>query len=218
MSLFPYGHISGMFIQAAPEEIANCLTKWGNEKLVGRSTSADRRRMTLDRAWEYLSERTWHPDRGFLIDAGRLWTAFFDNHRDEYLAQAEFYVLSKRLLTTTCFFSFNDAIDSTNRGSAQFCLNRFVGGQVQERQVILYKENPWVFHQSGISMQFEDIKSYSNNNTENRLSPEILKDYGRALNISFWDPDFYGQNVIMLNWNTKATLSGDEAIDTIANL
>lgn len=114
MSLIPNGHRSGMFIRANPVSVADCLVSWGSEYPVNRFTTARRELMPLERAWESLEERHFQPDRGLLIPLPQNWTGFFDNHRDEFLAQAELYVLCKRLQTETCFFSYDHRDDSPN--------------------------------------------------------------------------------------------------------
>jgi hypothetical protein len=183
--------------------------------------TAMRVEMSLQQAWESVKERAFTPDRGFLISVGDSWTAFFNNHRDEYLAQAELYVLCERLEADTCFFSLDDRGDSIYRGSGHFCYNRFQGGTVQERRVLLYKEDeeePWIFQQSGAPLPIELTDTYALPDPRDRMSAGLLRTYGQALGIPFWDPNAYGRDVILLRWSTKSTLSDAEVRDILLEI
>lgn len=210
MSLLPHGHRSGMFIQAPVDVVMGCLVTWGNEDKVNRYTTGERKQLSLERAWEYVEERKADPDRGLLIPVGA-WTAFFDNQNCEWLAAAELYVLCERLRVDTCFFSHNDQANSQHCGSGQFNHCRYVGGHfpVKERQVMLLKESGWRFQQTGDPLPFEDMVAYQRPKKRDRMNPDILRAYGAALSIPFWDPGAYGPNVAVLRWGTKPTGSAD---------
>src|SRR5687767_4725704 len=101
MSLFPDGRQVGLFVKAPLVDVADCLVQWGNEPKVGRATVAEYRPTAgLKTGWEFVSQRAFIPYRAFLVDAGE-WTAFFDNHSREFLAQAELYGLCDRLAADT---------------------------------------------------------------------------------------------------------------------
>ena len=212
MSLFPNGHHSGMFVRASVDAVANCLVKWGNEELVSRFTTAEPKRMSLEEAWHHVEMRDFQPDRGFLITVSGGWSAFFDNHRDEYLAQAELYVISERLKTETCFFFLDDRPESIYRGTAHFSFDWFVGGDVPvgQRQVLLLKEDSWSLQQSGTPLPFEETDAYRVPDYREQVKSELLRSYGAALGIPFWDPEAYGRDVYLLRWNTGPTTSAQK--------
>ena len=214
MSLLPHGRQSGMFIRAPVTRVSRCLLYWGNEETGNRFTTGESKRLTLQQAWEYLAERKFNPDRAVLVPLGD-WTAFVDNHPYEFLAAAELHVLCDRLRVDTCFFRFDDAPGTEHRGSAQFNYSRYVeGGEfpVKERQVMLLNEGGWKFQPSGDPLPFERLDLYALPKKRDRLTPDVLRAYGEALGIPFWDPAAYGQDVVLLRWGEKpATPAGAAA-------
>lgn len=220
MSLFPHGHRSGMFIQAPVDIVADCLVAWGNEEIVGRSTTAERKQLSLEEAWEWVGERKVPPDRGFLIPIAG-WTAFFDNNKYEWLAAAKLYVLCKRLRVDTCFFSYDDQPETEHCGSAQFNFCRYVAGgefPVKERQVLLLKESGWKFQESGDALPFEKVDGYAARKKRDRLNADVLRAYGEALDIPFWDADAYGQDVRLLKWGKHTAADTDSTLRKIMKI
>jgi len=133
--------------------------------------------------WEFVSRRAFMPYRAFLISAGE-WTAFFDNHSREFLAQAELYVLCDRLAADTCFFGCDNE-------SAHFCFDHKDGAEVKERQVMVYFEDHWVFSEQGEPLPFEDLTAYKRPRKKERLTPEILQagesaEFGRDICLLRW--------------------------------
>jgi hypothetical protein len=196
MSTLPYGLDAGSFIKAPLQAVADCLVAWGNEERVHRRTRAQSSRIPPQEALELLKPRDFNPDRAIIMKGPGSWTAFFDNHRDQGMAVAELFILCQRLKTDSCFFLFNDD------GSAQFYVNRFAEG-VRSRQVLLYKESGWIFEQSGEPLEFEEVARYALPKKRDRLTPELLRKYGEALGINFWDPAAYGNEMFFLNWSNK---------------
>ncbi len=89
MALFPLGHCSGLLVKSTLKDVARWLTSWGNEYPVNRGTISERDRMCLEDAWKHVDTRQFQPNRAFIVPVGRQWTGFFDNHSDEFLAQAD---------------------------------------------------------------------------------------------------------------------------------
>ena len=221
MSLFPQGHQSGMFIQAPTDVVADCLVAWGNEEMVDRSNlTAASTKLRLEQAWEYVNERKARPDRAVLIPISG-WTAYFDNQKYEWLAGSELFVLCERLRVNTCFFSYDDDPDTEHRGSAQFNHYRYRGSgdfPVIKRQVMLLNESGWKFQQWGDPLPFENVDGYAHRKKRDRLNPDVLRAYGEALGIPFWDPDAYGQNVVMLKWGHQPAGDTDSALKKIMKI
>lgn len=183
MSLLPYGHQGGMFIEARIDAVTECLVRWGNEEKVNIGTHAERAKMPLEEAWQHVAQRAFTPDRAVLIPVGG-WTAFFDNHANEWLAAAELYILCERLRATTCFFLYEDRPErGEHRGSAQFNCCRYAGGEfpVRERQVTLLKENGWRFQETGDALPFERLDQYALPKKRDRLNPAVLRASARRL-------------------------------------
>lgn len=220
MSLLPHEHQSGLFIRAPLASVADFLVNWGNE--VDRGTVAERKRMPLEEAWNHVADRKpGPPTRAFLIPVEGGWTAFFDNHRYEWLAQAELFVLCEGLRTDTCFFSCNDAEDSPQRGSGHFCYYRYMGvGErpIAERQVMCHKESGWEFHQSGEPLPFEDRQAYARPKKRERLTAELMRSYGKAMNLPFWDAAAYDDEVVLLRWGDRPPPDGETTLKKLIKL
>ena len=207
MRLLPCGKQSGLFVFSRRARVLDCLVNWGNEWAVGRAHTHEEKTVSLQRAFEFLDDRKVTPDRAILIDIFGGWTAFFDNHSHEYLAQAELFVLCERLGVVTCFFSHNGDAASPQFGSSQFC--HFTptfetnGVTVQERQVMVYKESGWTFSQNGDPLPFEHVDRYASKRKKDRLDAELLREYGKAIDLPFWDEKAYGHGVSLLRWRTQ---------------
>lgn len=208
-----------MFIKAPLRTVADCLVRWGNEEVVGRHTTAEPRRVTLERAWEHVNERQFSPNRAFLIPIGE-WTAFFDNHSYEFLAQAELFVLCLKLRVATSFFSYDHDESSEQSGSSHFCYDRYEEGEfpVKEREVMVLKESGWQFVASGDPLPFEDTEAYSRRRKRDRLNADILRAYGEALGIPFWDAHAYGRDVVLLRWGETAPEDSDSTLRKIIKI
>ncbi len=207
MSLFPYRKQSGLFVFSQRRRVLDCLVDWGNESVVGRAWTYQEMACSLERGLELVDDRKFRPDRAILIDFVGGCTAFFNNHSYEYLAQSELFVLCERLSVATCFFSHNDNPTSPQCGSSHFCYFRPTfrtdDPTVYERQVMVYKENGWTFSQNGEALPFERVDRYSLRKKSDRLNAELLREYGEAIGVRFWDPEAYGKEVSLLRWNTK---------------
>jgi hypothetical protein len=191
-----------MFIRAPRDAVADCLVRWGNEERVKRGTKLIRTQMPLAEAFNHLMHLKPIPNRAFVISMVGGWTAFFNNQQYQFLAQAELYILCRRLEVDTCFFSYNDDPQSPQHGSAHFCHAQFRGGEfpVNERQVMVYKESDWVFSASGEPLPYEDLEAYVRRRKSERLDAALLRRYGEALKLPFWDVSAYCQDVALLSW------------------
>ncbi len=216
--MMPHGHHGGLFIRSSPIDVARCLSVWGNEPVVNRSTKVESAHLALEQAWKWVDDRTVHPNRALVVAVGDEWTGFFDNHLYEYVASAELYILCQRLRTESCFFGVNQRSGSPYYGSAQFCFNRSMRGEVIKRQVMAYKEDKWSFSEWGEVLPFEDVSAYKHRLIRERLTPEILRRYATALNLPYWDPEAYGRDVFLLRWNNHVGGSMEQAEKLLVDL
>lgn len=201
MTLIPHGLHSGLFIRAPLNAVADCLVTWGNEEVVNRATRAEKNHRSLEQAWKHVEERKFDPDRGVLVAMGQ-WTGFFDNHQYQWMAGAEMYVLCMRLKTDTCYFCHQLSEHPRACDSAQFTHHRFVGGEspVLVRQIQLHKDGSWKFDAVGTPLPFENLSAYEQRTKKDRLSAEMLRNYGEALGIRFWDAQSYQEEIVLLRW------------------
>ena len=196
---------SCLFVNCDALAVARCLVDWGNEEIVGRGTVSSHKEMGLGEVWRFLDERFVPPSRAVIVSMENHWSAFFNNHRDEYPPHAEPVILCKRLKATTCCFYFEDRPDAPYPGGASFTVCRFQEGRILERHVSIGKDDRWVFRQSGEPLSFEATHAYRNQDVRRRLSPELLNSYGEALGIRYWDTEGYGRDVFCLTWGAGPT-------------
>lgn len=77
-----------------------------------------------------------------------------------------------------------------------------------ERIIMAYKEDRWVFYQSGIPLSIENVELYKNRMIKNRINNDIIKDYLLKLNVNLSDIDKNVQNCMALKrieWGDKAS-------------
>jgi hypothetical protein len=199
MSLLPHNHYGGLFIKAPADAVVDCLVKWGSAPPV-RPRTAQRYRLTLEQAWALLEERKFSPDRAIVVPVAEGWTAFFDNHSHEFTPAAEQYILSLRLSTDAYWFYYDDAPDSANRRSAHFSVERR-GDPNLVRSVMLINESGWSFREHGPRLPFERADLYAQRRKHDRLNLDVLRQYGEALGLRFWDPSAYGDDIVFLKWD-----------------
>ena len=131
------------------------------------------------------------------VSCGRgIWTAYFDNHSYEFLAQADLFVLCERLAVDTCFFGSA----SDHRGT-HFCYNRNTGGEeIEERQVMVYYEGGWVFSENGVPLPFEDLTAYKCRRKKDRLTREMLLTYAQHVGVPLGESAQFGADLCLLEW------------------
>jgi hypothetical protein len=173
--------------------------------------------MPLTQARVLVSQRDFNPNSAIVVPLADSWTAFFDSHRNEWVAHAELYILCLRLRTDSYFFFHDDFEGSPNRGGSQFNACRFAG-DVKERQVMSYKDRRWCFQHGGDPLPFENLSAYALPQKRERLTADMLRDYGKSLGLSFWDPDAYGQNVAYLCWGENPPPALDSALKWILRI
>lgn len=218
MSLMPHGHQSGLFINAPLRSVSDCLVQWGKELEDG--TTAEYRNVPLSLAWSFVdNDRKVFDDRAFLIPI-RNWTAYFDNNYREFISSSHPEVLCRRLRVDTCYFSYDDRTPGME-GSAQYGHVRYQKseGSTKTRQVTVQHDGGWTFEEFGDPLPYEHLDKYKIRKKADRLNPELLRTYGQALGIPFWDESAYGREVIVLKWGrppSKDPKAGFQRIVTAA--
>lgn len=148
----------------------------------------------IRQGWEFVEARAPIPYRAFLIAAGA-WTAFFDNHTREFVAQAELFVLCEQMHVDTCFLAC--AADDCD---AHFCYFTPVDGEVIERQVMVYEEGGWIFSEQGPPQPYEDLEAYQKRRKRDRLNRQLLLEYGAAIGIPVGEHAEFGNDIWLLEW------------------
>ena len=165
--------------------------------------SAERHARHWPKRSVFVAQRVAGSNRACLVQFGAAKCAYFDNQSREALPHAELYNVVELLRTKSCFFSHDESVDPPHNGTTQFAAYQFVDGSVRQRQVSLYKDGPWKFFQTGEPLPFERLDAYQLAKKKDRLTPEILREYGKALDIPFWDEGAYQNDVVLLHWGNQ---------------
>ena len=59
-----------------------------------------------------------------------------------------------------------------------------------------YKEDGWIFYESGTPLEVENTNYYKNKLKKNRLNSTIIEEYLQKMGINLWDVDDYMDNSI----------------------
>jgi len=200
--LFPFGLKSGTFIDAPLTQVHQCLLYWASGNPADVDIRGRRLNEPFAQALQHLEPRFFNPDRAILISLANGWTVFFDNHSHHFSPASELFVLCLRLKTRTCFF-FHET-EGSQAGSSVFNHNTFAPpSMVNERMVWLGKESRWEFRAAGEPLPFENLEAYRERRIRDRLPASLLREYGQALGVAFWDPDQYTANSVLLGWQSK---------------
>jgi hypothetical protein len=207
-SLFPFGLKGGTFVHSPLPEVERCLLHWASGNPANRDIRGRRVRSSLCEALPFLEPRFFNPDRGLIIGHASGWTAFFDNHSRQFAPAAELHILALHLRTRTCFFG--SETEEEQAGSAMLEYNEFDGAAgVNTRLLWLAEEGKWRFKQVGNALPFERMEVYQAARIRDRLTPDLLREYGDKLGIRFWESEGYWDETVLLTW--KGDVPGQRA-------
>lgn len=201
MSLVPYGHASGIYVKSSLNSVAKCLDLWGKEDAVYRHYASAEMQFSLDRLFDLISNRAFTPNTAVLVEMNNGYTAFFDNQSDEFLSTAEPFVLCERLKVPVFSFSGYSNAESPHFGNYIFCGLKYTEG-VQRRHVSLIRDGSWKFTQTGQPYNFENILAYKQRKMKDRMSVELLKKYGDAVGLKYYEPSSYTNRAMALCWDS----------------
>ncbi len=191
MSLLPYDLVAGMFIKARPAVVVDRLRDWYREREVplGEREASQ----SLSQSLPFLSNRVPIPNRALVLGVGLDWTVYLDNHFRQWFAVAVMTNLTVRIQTRAMFLAFDE-----NSG-AEFIFNEYRPDGLRNRHLQVYKDvGRWHYKSWGEPCDFERTNAYSNRVVRTRLTEEMLRSYGEALGVRFWQPDVYGKHVWFL--------------------
>lgn len=189
--MIPGGLTAGLFVPRPLEVVADFLVGW--YRRLERPIACRRRAGTLSDGVSFLADRCFTPKRAFMIRATG-WTAYFDNHLHEWVDYSLLAYSAQELGTSNYYFSCKPD------GRASFNACRCSNGAAQERQIQLDHDDRWTFEATGEPLPFENLTAYQARRKRDRLTESLLRDYGRALGLPFWEPDFYGSELALLSW------------------
>ena len=70
-----------------------------------------------------------------------------------------------------------------------------------DRDILAYKEDKWVFFEKGTPLDIENTNYYKNRLVKNRLNSDIIEEYLLRLGINMWDVDGCIDNIITYEQN-----------------
>ena len=86
----------------------------------------------------------------------------------------------------------------SNESTMEYPFSRFFysNDKCVERAVMAYKEDGWIFYESGTPLEVENTNYYKNKLKKNRLNSTIIEEYLQKMGINLWDVDDYMDNSI----------------------
>lgn len=72
-----------------------------------------------------------------------------------------------------------------------------------ERKIMAYKEDKWVFYENGKPLSIENEKYYKNKIIKKRLNNDIIVEYLKKIGIDLWEIDksiIYGTTFVQKKW------------------
>jgi hypothetical protein len=181
------------FFEANAPTICNELLVWGREigivfAFQGLPDDAGRK--------TFLGTPHTPPDKAVLIPTFSGWCAYLDNDKIGGLPYSELFVLAERLHIRSVGVIIGDIAKAKRLKAPSgmvFILDDARRGEVLERSInLLYDYGRFEFHQQGQALPFEDVAAYQKRNKADRLTRQMLVNYGSFLGIKFdGSSDFY---------------------------
>ncbi len=206
------------FLETKLENALEVFLKWQSEigAPLDRHPRHERFTESLPQALARLEPLTTPPTKVLLLETRSRWTAFFDNGLRASDPESPVGHLCKIIPCKGVVI--HCAPDRSQGGDPQalriygiVSLRMFVSHQTewlnQERAIIAMNDGgSWLFSADGVAQSFEEPASYGARRIEDRFTDDMLERYCNALDIAFFDEDFYGTKAAIINTVQKLAL------------
>jgi hypothetical protein len=75
------------------------------------------------------------------------------------------------------------------------------------RHIHVLNDGPWKFFMEGGPLPFERVDRYAMKRIRDRLTPDMLDEYCRAIGVRPFDPDFYGDTAYLIEQRPRVSKS-----------
>ena len=182
----PDGSLTISYFCAPAERVFRTYVEWGRE------VGIDFQRISPVRVdWrEFLGEYVTPPNSGLLSATQGEWCAFVDNDRIGSLPFSDLVVIAERTRSRSAAFICQDLNKCRSNGApytAMFAHCDATRGTAEHRYVSVFWNGPrgggWEFDETGAPLLFEETAAYALRKKADRLTPDMLERYARALGI-----------------------------------
>lgn len=196
------------FVEASLDRVSEALVGWLRQ--LGRTTSAETRAEPFPEVLHQLEPLTfgWIP-RELLVATRSNWTAYFDcSVRGTDMTGAVPYLcrlLSCRGLPVRVVP--HDGTPDGRLGSIQFRLlgpTHTILNNIRSVAAV-HNGDRWEFVATGEPQPYEELDRYRSRRIQDRLTPEMIERYCRALGIEAFDPAFYRPEAVLVRSDAVPT-------------
>ncbi len=187
----PNGDLTISFFSAPASQVARTLVAWGRQ-VWRKSTVCS----PIPGTWyEFLGEYVTPDNRLILAPTRGEWSAFINNDRIGGMPFSELVVIPERLRERSASFVIRDLQKCRTEKrpyAAMFNFCDATRGEAVQRYVgLTWDGGNWEYHEHGSPLPFEDVEAYTRRKKADRLTPEMLVRYARALGIHLDEGDSY---------------------------
>ena len=188
------------FVEAPIDEVRAAYVRW--QRMILHSVKVRTLKLALADALRQLEPLDMGSQRVLFLSTRGTWTACFDNGAKGANPSTFVGELSQRLkrrgVACGCIpntLGRRDAGKPGTWGAVQFTL--FAPGRraflnIERSVSVINDVRGWDFNTIGTVQDFEQVERYAASRIADRLTPEMLEDYCRALGIDLFDATFYG--------------------------
>ena len=199
------------FVESPFAQFTQAFLKWQHQldEKFGTRTEHKRFRAALSEGLLGLDPLTTPSDRYLLTETRSGWNAIFANglRANDVVSPVGYLpiVLQCRGLDLTCVPDRSNVSDRNGLqvyGAVKFSirgpdqtdwLNRI-------RSVSVWNDvGGWEFEAEGEAQPYEQIENYGKRRIADRFTPEMLESYCAALGIDLFNPDFYGEQSLLVH-------------------
>lgn len=214
------GKITLSFFRAPASKVLQTLIYWGSE--VSRTITPY---FPLATPWnEFLGEYLTPNTTIILAPTRSEWCAYVDNDRIAGMPFSELLVIAERLATQSASFMISDWEYCRKRDMPYTIAFNYCDGSRGEgiqRYVCVERDcGRWQFSETGSPLAFEEIDAYKNRKKADRLTPDMLIRYARALAIHLDEGNsFYMlDRAIGLKWEWARSAALDDGVALVKQI
>ena len=187
----PEGSLTISFFSAPARAVSRELVEWGTE--VRRNVT---QHYPLPCGWaEFLGEYITPNTSIVIVPTRSDRCAYIDNDRIGGMPQSELVVIPERLKTRSISFVTGDLHRCKKENRPYAAMFHYYDAKrddiVRRSVAVLWDSGRWEYDEYGAALPFEEVDAYKSRRKGDRLTPEMLGRYARALGIRLDEGDSF---------------------------
>lgn len=222
----PDGKTTISFFCSSVSRVCHTLLEWASEIGSRRYTQP----APLPGKWhEFLGEYSTSTFTNILVPTRGEWCAFIDNDPIGGMPSSELLVIAERIKGRSVSFTLDDLQRCKKEQrpyAAMFSYCDATGGRrgegaVERHVAVIWNgggaSGGWEYREAGAPLWFEEVEAYKARKKADRLTPEMLIRYARALGIRLDEGDsFYDlRGAVGLKWTWSRSGNAEERASVI---